>query len=336
MNKTGLIALGVCLTTTGVAAIAPAASATTTTKTTTAKTVTKQVSPGTTLNVRTGPGTSYATVGTLGGGAKVTGTLSGSWFKITSGSYAGRYVSSTYLIAPAPSLKTFDDAGVVATKDQKVGYVMADASSNGSSVNVRSAPSFSASVVGTYGAHGRVVGTPQADGVWWKVGGGYVHSAVLTTATANPSTINAKIPTSQLCKINSAFYSKNGTDIGYGYTESTPRYFQCKALPALNALEAAYKKKFGAYAGIDNAYRTWAEQDYWFKLYHPLGIAVSAPGQSNHGYGLAVDFQASYKKHPFSMFTASGTGRAWVVANGLKYGFDDIGSFDAPHFNFVG
>lgn len=221
---------------------------------------------------------------------------------------------------------------------------MADSGSYRATVNVRSAPSLNASVVGTYSAHMRVVGTPQPDGVWWKVGGGYIHSAVLTTTTSNPSTINAKIPTNQLCKINPAFYSQLPPGvIGYGYTTATPRYFQCKALPALNALEAAYKARFGSYAGIDNAYRTWAEQDWWYTNYHTK-FAVSPAGKSNHGYGLAVDFQNNYSTagypktapSPFQKdFRSGGRGRNWLFANAKDYGFAPI-EHDDPHWNFVG
>ncbi|NLJ40082.1 MAG: SH3 domain-containing protein, partial [Clostridiales bacterium] len=49
------------------------------------------------LNVRKGPGTSYAAVALLPRGAKVTITgESGSWYKIKSGSTTG-YVSKTYI-----------------------------------------------------------------------------------------------------------------------------------------------------------------------------------------------------------------------------------------------
>ena len=61
----------------------------------------------TNLNVRSGPSTSYGVVGTLPVGSVITGTPVGSWVRIESGSYAGRYVSSSYLragtTAPAPS-----------------------------------------------------------------------------------------------------------------------------------------------------------------------------------------------------------------------------------------
>lgn len=49
------------------------------------------------LNVRSGPGTGYKVVGTLKKGAQISATISGSWAKITSGTYTGRYVSKSYL-----------------------------------------------------------------------------------------------------------------------------------------------------------------------------------------------------------------------------------------------
>lgn len=114
MKKTVLSALAICLTAGAVTTtMTPSASAAT-------ATVTKQVQKGTTLNVRTGPGTSYAVAGRLSGGTTVTGTVSGSWLKITSGAYAGKYVSTAYLVTPTAPLKTFDDATVVAKAGQKV------------------------------------------------------------------------------------------------------------------------------------------------------------------------------------------------------------------------
>ncbi len=49
------------------------------------------------LNVRKKATTSSKIMGTLKKGTKVKGTLSGSWFKITSGKHAGRYVSASYV-----------------------------------------------------------------------------------------------------------------------------------------------------------------------------------------------------------------------------------------------
>lgn len=320
----------------GVGAALPVASAATT------ATVTKQVKAGISLNVRTGPNTSSKSVGKLAGGTKVTGSVSGSWFKIASGPYAGKYVSAAYLVAAAsPAPKAFNDATVTPATGQKVGWVMADPAVEGSYANVRSAASTTASITGTYGAHVRVVGTPVGDGTWWKVSGGYVNSATLTSDTSDPSTINAKIPLDKLCVIPSAYYSQLPPGvIGYGYTTATKRYIQCKALPSLVALESAYKAHFGSYAGIDNAYRTWAEQSYWYGIYHPIHVAVAAPGQSNHGYGLAIDFQATYKDHPFYQFKKNHPGYLWLFDNAGKYGFNNPYRYatipDDVHWNFVG
>lgn len=60
-------------------------------------TVTKTVAAGIRLNVRASASTKSLIVGRLSGGTKVTGTITGSWMKITSGTYAGRHVSASYL-----------------------------------------------------------------------------------------------------------------------------------------------------------------------------------------------------------------------------------------------
>lgn len=59
----------------------------------------------TSLNVRSGASTSHAVVGQLSRGTRISGTPSGSWFRIASGTYAGRFVYGQYLkavTAPAP------------------------------------------------------------------------------------------------------------------------------------------------------------------------------------------------------------------------------------------
>lgn len=61
-------------------------------------TVTKRAKAGVKLNVRTAPSTTASVVGKLAAGTAVTGTLSGGWMKITTGTYAGRFVSATYLV----------------------------------------------------------------------------------------------------------------------------------------------------------------------------------------------------------------------------------------------
>lgn len=50
------------------------------------------------LNVRTGPSTSYQSLGTISNGTVVTILeTSGSWYKVNTGSYQGRYVYASYI-----------------------------------------------------------------------------------------------------------------------------------------------------------------------------------------------------------------------------------------------
>jgi len=53
----------------------------------------------TSVNVRSGPGTSNRKVGNIAKGSTFTGEQSGAWVKITSGQFNGSWVSSTYAIA---------------------------------------------------------------------------------------------------------------------------------------------------------------------------------------------------------------------------------------------
>lgn len=70
----------------------------TTTTTTSKPTVyTRRVLPGITLNVRSAASATSTKVGSLKALTVVSGTISGGWMHITSGTYAGRYVSATYL-----------------------------------------------------------------------------------------------------------------------------------------------------------------------------------------------------------------------------------------------
>ncbi len=52
----------------------------------------------TALNIRTGPSTSYQSLGTLPNGTIVDIVdVSGSWYKVNTGSYSGRFVHSGYI-----------------------------------------------------------------------------------------------------------------------------------------------------------------------------------------------------------------------------------------------
>lgn len=136
-----------------------------------ANVVTKWVKEGVTLNVRSGPGTSYGTVGTVKGNTALTGTLTNNgWFKITSGSFAGRYVSASYLTATSPQ--------------SVVRWVTA------ASLNVRTGPSTSYAKVGVLTLNQEAVGVLTNSG-WMKLTAGpfsgrYVSTGYLTATKPSP------------------------------------------------------------------------------------------------------------------------------------------------------
>ena len=108
-------------------------------------TTTRSVKPGATLNVRASASAKSASSSVVKGGTKLTGNpMSNGWFKITSGSLSGKYVSNAYL--GDPKVKA------------------------GTNLNVRSAASASSKLVGTLKSGTPVVGVLQ--GSWFKITSG--------------------------------------------------------------------------------------------------------------------------------------------------------------------
>lgn len=72
-------------------------------------------------------------------------------------------------------------------------------------------------------------------------------------------------------------------------------------------------------------YRTLAEQEYFWRIYQEgTGNLAAVPGTSNHGWGTAVDIDASWEQ-------------AWIYAHGKPFGWQKTEAFsEAWHFNYVG
>lgn len=252
------------------------------------------------LTVRSGPGTSYAKVGSVMPGTVVTGTSSGSWFRITAGDWVGRYVHADYLRTATP---------ISATVIYTYG-----------TVNARSAPRWGASVRGTYGAGAKITG--HAAGDWVSTSRGYVYRAALVTG------VNGQLPAASLCALPTSWNSPGsfggtasyqGQQYKVSYTSGTVRYANCHAARALSRLQEAYRAATGRYARIDLAYRSLDEQKYWAGVF---GIGrAAAPGTSNHGYGLAIDFRETGAAG--EEFGWGGSGWKWLAANAPKYGFSN-------------
>ena len=139
---------------------------------TSSTTTTKYVN-ATSLNVRSGPSTSYSIIGKLTNGTKVEViSTSNGWSKINYDGQTG-YVSSDYLSSSAPESST------TTTK-----YV------NATSLNVRSGPSTSYSIIGklTSGTKVEVISTSNG---WSKINyngqTGYVSSEYLSNSASDSS-----------------------------------------------------------------------------------------------------------------------------------------------------
>lgn len=196
--------------------------------------------------------------------------------------------------------------------------------------NIRIAPSLTSTILAHAAPHSRVVGT--LTGQWLKNSTGYINQGTLSTSS-NPSTSNGRLLVSAQCMVPLAWNASHSFEPGY--TGKTQRYLDCNALAGLTALENAFNATFGYWAAIDLTYRSYSEQVYW---YNKLGYPTAAvPGTSNHGYGLAVDFEEDDLPNTFSW---GYPGKKWLEANALNYGFKNPFAYNAPHesyhHNFLG
>ena len=148
-----------------------------------------------------------------------------------------------------------------------------------------------------------------------------VSSSVLASATTSAEWggyENGRIPESALCAIS----------------WQTVDHLRCDAAAKLEALNTAYKARWGANICVNDAYRSYEKQ---VALYEELGSGVAAvPGTSNHGWGVAVDLGCGV-----GIF---GNARhVWFAVNAPRYGFTQpewalIGSSraEAWHWQFFG
>jgi hypothetical protein len=124
----------------------------------------------------------------------------------------------------------------------------------------------------------------------------YSVSASVTTGAAWGGYENGKIPESALCAI----------------TSQTVDHLRCDAAAKFDALNTAYKAKWGVNICVNDAYRSYAKQ---VALYKELGSGVAAvPGTSNHGWGVAVDLGCG-------VGTFGSARHVWFAANAPRYGF---------------
>ena len=163
---------------------------------------------GTDVRVRSGPDTSYSILGEENSGVSfaVTG-VSGSWLKVSYNNGVG-YVKSTYL-----------SVGAESSADTEVSAMSGTGTINGTTVRLRSGPSTSHEILGTYDTGKTMTITGDA-GDWYRVNcdgvEGYVYKTYLTVgsdSTASAQTVSSMSDTPGT--VISAVHFRSGPDTSY-------------------------------------------------------------------------------------------------------------------------
>lgn len=287
--------------------------------------VARFVAPGIdSLNVRMGPSTAYPAVGLLMPDARVVGIVYAGWLQITEGPLVGGCVSTDYLIADQPTTAPSTPCPRI------IGRVTTD----NQFANIRSGPDFCHPIIGRYASHEQVHGALVDDGPWIRTDRGYVNGGTIAVYATDPRVLNGCIPTHLLSPIPLCYNAESTFEPGY--TPSTPRYLNGSALDALHRLQAAFKRSFGHYAAIDLTYRSYDEQLYWHEKFGTPRAA--RPGTSNHGLGLAIDFEE--RDDPW-IYSWGEVANRWLLTHQADFGFDNpfaptLQEGEDYHFNFVG
>jgi hypothetical protein len=138
---------------------------------------------------------------------------------------------------------------------------------------------------------------------------------------------NGRIPTSVLAPIDS------------GHLLRPDAAAQWQLLVA--ACKAATGQTLSAAPGADSGYRTFAQQQQDWNIYHGKE-AVAVPGTSNHGWGRAIDITGyetgSDRWVNDGLYYNPGPVWAWLQANAPKYGFTwstGFASLEAWHWEYT-
>ncbi len=201
------------------------------------------------LNVRSGAGTSYSVIGNLkkGNSASVVASTNG-WYKIMYGSGYG-YISSKYTTSSAPTTNTTNVAPT--TSANKTVYTT-------TSLNVRSGASTSYSVVGVLGS-GKAASVVGTSGSWYKIkygsGYGYISSKYTTSSAPSNGGSTTTVTPSNGSGSSIVSYAKSFLGCSYVYGATGPRSFDCsgftqyvyahfgKSIPRNSAAQYSSSKK---------------------------------------------------------------------------------------------
>ena len=281
-----------------------------------------------------------ASAGTIAANTPLTGKLSGSYFVITTGTYAGKKVSKYDVMWTNPAKALTGDATKVSSK-APVGQTVTRHLVSTLDYNpaLRTSASTHATLIARVKPGTSFVGHYVNSG-WFKITSGsyagrYISADLLHT-TSSMSAVNGRIPSADLCQMPSWMNTN--------WSPTTPRTLQCNALAGLKELNTAFKAKFGYDLDLDEGYRDLGTQSMYYKVYGYPSAAM--PGTSNHGYGRAIDLLGTRSamllgtKSPYRFGTAED---AWLTANSKAYGWDRPDQFDKNgsnpeywHYNWIG
>ncbi|MGN6415378.1 D-alanyl-D-alanine carboxypeptidase family protein [Flexivirga sp.] len=287
--------------------------------------VTRWVAPDIdSLSVRMGPSTAHPAVGLLVPDAQVTGLPHTRWVQITTGALVGGWVSTDYLTSEQPG----------STPSTPCPRITGRVTSDDQFANIRSGPGFHQPVVGRFAQHELVTGRLVDNGPWIGTLGGYVNRGTIRGHAADPCSLNGRIPEQLLSPVPLCYNAD--AHFEPGYTPATTRYLNQAALTALHRLQRAFKRSFGHFATIDLTYRSYDEQLFWFDKFGAPRAAV--PGTSNHGYGLAIDFE---ERDTPNLYSWGARGNDWLLTHQESFGFHNpfaatLQEGEDYHFNFVG
>lgn len=226
-------------------------SSTTPSTTTTTKTVYVTASS---LNVRSGPSTSYGVIGGLskGSSASVVGS-SGSWYKIKYGSGYG-YISSSYTSSSAPSSGSTTPSDTPSSSSfSKTMYCTT------SGLNVRSGKGTAYSSKGVL-SYGQAVTVVDSSSYWYKIeygnGYGYVGSKYLSSS--KPSSGSSTPITAPSNKVKTMYCTVSGLNVrsGAGTSYSSKGVLSYgQQVTVVNTSSYWYKIEYGSgYGYVGSSY----------------------------------------------------------------------------------
>jgi len=177
----------------------------------TGRTVSRYISARDSANVRSGPGVSYRTVGTINRGTKVRGRLSNGWMRVSGGRYVSSYVLSTSPVRRASSAGSRPSSPRSSTVTR---YISAR-----SSATVRTGPSSRYRVVGSEPRGARVSGTLRNG--WLRVSSHrWIGPAVLSTRPVAGKTSSSRSSRPASSKVTRYVSARSSANVRSGPSSS--------------------------------------------------------------------------------------------------------------------